>query len=49
MQLVSEGAFARNTVAVKIALLSIRKGDPEAVILIGPYVQNSSNWRGSSR
>lgn len=37
MQLVSEGAFARNTVAVKMALLSIRKGDPEAVILIGPY------------
>ncbi len=37
MQLVSEGNFARNTVAVKMALLSIRKGDPEAVILIGPY------------
>ncbi len=37
MKLVAEGTFERNTVAVKSALLSIRKGDPEAVILIGPY------------
>jgi ABC-type branched-subunit amino acid transport system substrate-binding protein len=35
--LASEGTFERNTVAIKAALLSIRKGDPEAVILIGPY------------
>ena len=37
MKLVSEGTFERNTVAVKTALLDIRKGDPEAVILVGPY------------
>jgi ABC-type branched-subunit amino acid transport system substrate-binding protein len=37
MQLASEGTFERNTVAVKTALLSIRKGNPEAVILVGPY------------
>jgi len=37
MDLVSEGTFERNTVAVKMALLAIRKGNPEAVIMIGPY------------
>jgi branched-chain amino acid transport system substrate-binding protein len=37
MQLVSEGTFERNTVAVKSALLSIRAGKPEAVIMVGPY------------
>jgi len=37
MALASEGSFERNTVAVKTALLAIRKGAPEAVILIGPY------------
>ncbi|SEB78105.1 amino acid/amide ABC transporter substrate-binding protein, HAAT family [Rhizobiales bacterium GAS188] len=37
MRLVSEGTFERNTTAVKMALLAIRKGDPEAVIMIGPY------------
>ncbi len=37
MELVSEGTFERNTTAVKMALLAIRKGDPEAVIMIGPY------------
>ncbi len=37
MKLVSEGAFERNTTAVKMALLAIRKGNPEAVIMIGPY------------
>jgi ABC-type branched-subunit amino acid transport system substrate-binding protein len=37
MQLVSEGTYERNTTAVKGALLSIRKGDPEAVIMIGAY------------
>jgi ABC-type branched-subunit amino acid transport system substrate-binding protein len=38
MKLVAEGTFERNTTAVKMALLAIRKGDPEAVILIGPYL-----------
>ena len=37
MQLVSEGIFERNTTAVKRALLNIRAGAPEAVIMIGPY------------
>ena len=37
MKLAAEGTFERNTVAVKSALLEIRKGDPQAVIMIGPY------------
>jgi branched-chain amino acid transport system substrate-binding protein len=37
MQLVSEGTYERNTTAVKGALLSIKKGNPEAVIMIGAY------------
>jgi ABC-type branched-subunit amino acid transport system substrate-binding protein len=37
MSLASEGSFERNTVAVKSALLSIQKGKPEAVIMIGSY------------
>ena len=37
MKLASEGTFERNTVAVKRALLSIEKGRPEAVIMVGPY------------
>ena len=37
MQLAGEGTFERNTVAVKAALLSIRKAEPQAVIMISPY------------
>ena len=37
MQLVAEGTYMRNTTAVKRAVLSIRKGKPEAVIMIGAY------------
>jgi ABC-type branched-subunit amino acid transport system substrate-binding protein len=37
MQLAGEGTFERNTVAVKGALLSIKKADPDAVIMISPY------------
>jgi ABC-type branched-subunit amino acid transport system substrate-binding protein len=37
MKLSAEGTFERNTVAVKNALLTIRKAAPEAVIMIGPY------------
>lgn len=37
MKLVAEGAFERNTVAVRSALLEIRKAEPQAVIMIGPY------------
>ncbi|MCY6382466.1 ABC transporter substrate-binding protein [Hoeflea prorocentri] len=34
---VSEETFRRNTTAVKRALLSIRRSQPEAVIIVGPY------------
>ena len=37
MALVAEGAYERNTTAVKRALLSIRNGRPEAVIMVGAY------------
>lgn len=37
MKMVSEGTFERNTTAVRGALLAIRKGDPQAVIMVGPY------------
>ena len=37
MQLAGEGTFERNTVAVKSALLAIKKADPQAVIMISPY------------
>ena len=37
MELVAEGTYKRNTTAVKRAVLAIRKGNPEAVIMIGAY------------
>jgi branched-chain amino acid transport system substrate-binding protein len=37
MPLAGEGTFERNTIAVKAALLSIKKADPDAVIMISPY------------
>lgn len=37
LPLVAEGTYMRNTKAVKSALLTIRKANPEAVILIGAY------------
>jgi ABC-type branched-subunit amino acid transport system substrate-binding protein len=37
MTLAAEGSFERNTVAVKGALLAVKKGDPDAVIMIAPY------------
>ena len=37
MPLAGEGTFERNTVAVKTALLNIKKADPHAVIMISPY------------
>jgi ABC-type branched-subunit amino acid transport system substrate-binding protein len=37
MKLVAEAAFERNTIAVKRALLEIRRADPQAVIMVGPY------------
>jgi len=37
MQLAGEGTFERNTVAVKTALLAIKKVQPDAIIMISPY------------
>ena len=37
MVLVAQGTYKRNTTAVKRAVLSIRKGKPGAVIMIGAY------------
>ena len=37
MELAAEGTFERNTIAVKGALLAIKKADPDAVIMISPY------------
>ena len=37
MTLVAEGTFERNTTAVKMALIEIRRQKPDAVIMIGPY------------
>jgi branched-chain amino acid transport system substrate-binding protein len=37
MQLAGEGTFERNTVAVKTALLAVKKAEPHAVIMISPY------------
>ncbi|HXL69275.1 MAG TPA: ABC transporter substrate-binding protein [Xanthobacteraceae bacterium] len=37
LQLAAEGTFERNTIAVKTALLTIRRVEPEAVVMVGPY------------
>ena len=37
MALVAEGTFKRNTTAIKSALLEIMKGQPQAVVTVGPY------------
>ncbi|HEX2113810.1 MAG TPA: ABC transporter substrate-binding protein [Alphaproteobacteria bacterium] len=37
MTLVAEGTYERNTTAVKSAVLAIKKGNPQAVIMIGAY------------
>lgn len=37
MSLVAEGTYTRNTVAVKTALLNIRKAKPDAVVMVGAY------------
>jgi branched-chain amino acid transport system substrate-binding protein len=37
MSLVSSGTFKRNTTAIKSALLDIVKGNPQAVVTVGPY------------
>lgn len=37
LSLVAEGTYARNSVAVKTALLKIRKAKPDAVVMVGSY------------
>ena len=37
MKPVAEATYERNTTAVKMALLTIRKADPQAVVMIGAY------------
>ncbi len=37
MTIVSQASFERNTTAVKMASLAIRQGNPQAVVMIGPY------------
>jgi branched-chain amino acid transport system substrate-binding protein len=37
MQIAAEGTFERNTIAVKSALLTIKRAEPEAVVMVGPY------------
>ena len=37
MTLLAEATFARNTVAVRSALLEIRRSGAEAVVMVGPY------------
>lgn len=37
MSLVSSGTFKRNTTAIKSALLDIVKGNPQAIVTVGPY------------
>jgi ABC-type branched-subunit amino acid transport system substrate-binding protein len=37
MELAAEGTFERNTIAVKGALLAVRRAKPDAVIMVAPY------------
>ncbi len=37
LSLVAEGTYKRNTTAVKSALLTIRKAEPQAVVMVGAY------------
>jgi branched-chain amino acid transport system substrate-binding protein len=37
MEIAAEGTYERNTVAVKSALLTLRRAEPEAVVMVGAY------------
>ncbi|MEG9862851.1 MAG: ABC transporter substrate-binding protein [Parvularculales bacterium] len=37
LKIVAEGVYPRNTTAIKTALLNLRAGKPEAVIMVGAY------------
>lgn len=42
LEVVSQGVYPRNTTAVKRALLAIRQGDPEAVVIVGTYAPSAA-------
>ena len=37
LELVAEGTYERNTLAVKSALLALKRAEPEAVVMVGAY------------
>jgi ABC-type branched-subunit amino acid transport system substrate-binding protein len=37
LELAGEATYERNTVAVKTALLTLKRAEPEAVVMVGPY------------
>ena len=37
LQIAAEGTYERNTVAVKTALLNLKRAEPEAVVMVGAY------------
>lgn len=37
LELVATGNYERNTLGVKVAVLEIRKGNPEAIVMVGAY------------
>ncbi|MGZ0186483.1 MAG: ABC transporter substrate-binding protein [Alphaproteobacteria bacterium] len=45
-QIVSEGSYVRNSIAVKLGLLDVMAGQPDAVIMIGAYnpLANFIHW-----
>lgn len=46
LELVGAGAYMRNTIAVKTALLALRAEDPQAIVIIGAYLPSSvfTSW-----
>jgi len=42
LEVVSEGVYPRNTIAVKRALLAIRQGRPQAVVIVGTYAPSAA-------
>ncbi len=49
MELAGEATFERNTTAVKRALLELRKSDPQAIIIIGPYAPSGEFIRAAKK
>ncbi|WP_428247814.1 ABC transporter substrate-binding protein [Ferrovibrio sp.] len=49
MELAGEATFERNTTAVKRALLELRKSNPQAIIIIGPYAPSGEFIRAAKK